>query len=158
MPSKLIDPAALPTMSFDWGVIKPLVAADNTDDPAVSLMHVVLFPGKGHERHNHPDSDEILYIVSGTGEQMVDDTDTFPVAAGATVFIPKGAFHSTVNTGWDPLTILAIVRPRGCRAGSQGPAGLPGAGTGRGARARPALEPPAARPHRQRPPSGSGRR
>ena len=26
MPSKLIDPAALPTMSFDWGVIKPLVA------------------------------------------------------------------------------------------------------------------------------------
>ena len=26
MPSKLIDPAALPTMTFDWGVIKPLVA------------------------------------------------------------------------------------------------------------------------------------
>ena len=80
MPSKLIDPAALPTMSFDWGLIKPLVATENTEGPAMSLMHVVLLPGEGHERHNHPDSDEILYILSGRGEQMVDDADTFPVA------------------------------------------------------------------------------
>ena len=30
MPSKLIDPESLPTMSFDWGVIKPLVADRRT--------------------------------------------------------------------------------------------------------------------------------
>jgi len=103
MPSKLIDPEALPTMSFDWGVIKPLVAADNTDNPAVSLMHVVLLPGQGHERHNHPDADEILYILAGTGEQMVDDSTPFPVRPGHAVFIPTGAFHSTVNTGWESV-------------------------------------------------------
>ena len=120
MPSKLIDPETLPTMTFDWGVIKPLVATDNTDDPAVSLMHVVLLPGQGHVRHNHPDSDEILYILAGTGEQMVDDTDTFPVRPGHTVFIPKGAFHSTVNTGWEPLSILAIYAPAGAEQALKG--------------------------------------
>jgi oxalate decarboxylase/phosphoglucose isomerase-like protein (cupin superfamily) len=113
MPSKLIDPAALPTMTFEWGVIKPLVATDNTEDPAVSLMHVVLLPGQGHERHNHPGSDEILYILSGRGEQMVDDGEPFPVGPGQGVFIPKGAFHSTVNTGWEPMTILAVYAPAG---------------------------------------------
>ncbi len=113
MPSKLIDPSALPTMSFDWGVIKPLVATDNTEDPDVSLMHVVLLPGQGHERHNHPDADEILYILSGEGEQMVDDAQTFPVRAGQAVWIPKEAFHSTMNTGWDPLILLAIYAPAG---------------------------------------------
>jgi oxalate decarboxylase/phosphoglucose isomerase-like protein (cupin superfamily) len=113
MPSKLIDPAALPTMSFDWGVIKPLVATDNTEDPDVSLMHVVLLPGQGHERHNHPDADEILYILSGEGEQMVDDAQTFPVRAGQAVWIPKEAFHSTMNTGWEPLILLAIYAPAG---------------------------------------------
>jgi oxalate decarboxylase/phosphoglucose isomerase-like protein (cupin superfamily) len=113
MPSKLIDPASLPTMSFDWGLIKPLVAKENTDGPAMSLMHVVLLPGEGHERHNHPDSDEILYIVSGHGEQMVDDSDTFDVGPGQAVFIPKAAFHSTVNTGWEPLVLLAIYAPAG---------------------------------------------
>ena len=70
MSSELIDPATLPTMSFDWGVIKPLVAGVSDN---VSLMHVVLLPGQGHERHNHPDADEILYVLGGAGEQMVDD-------------------------------------------------------------------------------------
>ena len=113
MPSKLIDPAALPTMTFEWGVIKPLVATDNTDDPAVSMMHVVLLPGQGHERHNHPASDEILYFLSGEGEQMVDDGEPFEVRPGQAVFIPKGAFHSTINRGWEPMAILAIYAPAG---------------------------------------------
>jgi oxalate decarboxylase/phosphoglucose isomerase-like protein (cupin superfamily) len=113
MPSKLIDPGSLPTMSFEWGLIKPLVARANTEDAGVSLMHVVLLPGQGHERHNHPDADEILYILAGTGEQMVDDESTFPVRPGQAVWIPRGQFHSTVNTGWEPLTILAIYAPAG---------------------------------------------
>jgi oxalate decarboxylase/phosphoglucose isomerase-like protein (cupin superfamily) len=110
MPSKLIDPNTLPTMGFDWGVIKPLVAGDS---PNVSLMHVVLQPGQGHERHNHPDADEILYVLSGTGDQMVDDEQTFAVRAGHTVWIPQGAFHSTQNTGWEPMALLAIYAPGG---------------------------------------------
>jgi oxalate decarboxylase/phosphoglucose isomerase-like protein (cupin superfamily) len=113
MPSKLVDPAALPTMTFEWGAIKPLVAAANTPGAELSLMHVVLLPGQGHERHNHPSSDEILYLLAGSGEQMVDDGEPFAVGAGQAVFIPKGAFHSTVNTGWEPLTILAVYAPAG---------------------------------------------
>jgi oxalate decarboxylase/phosphoglucose isomerase-like protein (cupin superfamily) len=107
-------------MSFDWGLIKPLVSAANTDSPAMSLMHVVLLPGEGHERHNHPESDEILYILSGRGEQMVDDADTFPVTPGQTVFIPTAAFHSTVNTGWEPLVLLAIYAPAGAEEALKG--------------------------------------
>ncbi len=107
-------------MSFDWGVIKPLVATENTEGTAVSLMHVVLLPGRGHERHNHPDSDEILYFLSGEGEQMVDDGEPFGVRAGQSVFIPKGAFHSTINTSWEPLTILAIYAPAGAEEALKG--------------------------------------
>jgi oxalate decarboxylase/phosphoglucose isomerase-like protein (cupin superfamily) len=44
---------------------------------------------------------------------MVDDADTFPVGAGQAVFIPRGAFHSTVNTGWEPLALLAVYAPAG---------------------------------------------
>ena len=120
MPSNLIDPGALPTMSFDRGLIKPLVATENTDGPAMSLMHVVLLPGEGHERHNHPDSDEILYILSGRGEQMVDDSETFAVGPGQAVFIPKAAFHSTVNTGWEPLVLLAVYAPAGAEEALKG--------------------------------------
>jgi oxalate decarboxylase/phosphoglucose isomerase-like protein (cupin superfamily) len=122
MPSKLVDPAALPTMTFEWGVIKPLIADANTPGTELSLMHVVLLPGRGHERHNHPDSDEILYVLSGRGEQMVDDEEPFAVGAGQAVYIPKGAYHSTANTGWEPLTLLAVYAPAGAE---EALAGLP---------------------------------
>jgi oxalate decarboxylase/phosphoglucose isomerase-like protein (cupin superfamily) len=111
--SKFVDPASLPTWTFDWGVIKPLVAGENTDGTAVSMMHVILLPGKGHDRHNHPDSDEILYILAGAGDQMVDDGSPQRVSAGDSVFIPKGAFHSTINTSYEPMVILAIYAPAG---------------------------------------------
>jgi oxalate decarboxylase/phosphoglucose isomerase-like protein (cupin superfamily) len=114
MPSQLIDPAELPTMTFGWGVIKPLVSQDNVaETPDVSLMHVVLLPGQGHDRHNHPDADEILYVLAGAGDQMVDDAATFAVRPGQAIWIPKGAFHSTVNTGWEPMVLLAIYAPAG---------------------------------------------
>ena len=74
-------------MAFDWGVIKPLVAGVSDN---VSLMHVVLLPGQGHERHNHPDADEILYVLAGTGEQMVDDTTTFDGPSGPHRVDPEG--------------------------------------------------------------------
>jgi oxalate decarboxylase/phosphoglucose isomerase-like protein (cupin superfamily) len=115
--SQLIDPSALPTMSFDWGVIKPLVAGVSDN---VSLVHVVLLPGQGHERHNHPGSDEILYVLAGTGEQMVDDTTTFDIRPGHTVWIPRAAFHSTRNTGWEPLVLLAVYAPGGAENALKG--------------------------------------
>ncbi len=122
MPSKLVDPDALPTMSFEWGVIKPLVSTANTDAPGLSLMHVVLLPGQGHVRHDHPGSDEVLYVLSGRGEQMVDDGKPFPVGPGQAIFVPKGAPHSTVNTGWEPMALLAIYAPAGAE---EALAGLP---------------------------------
>ena len=44
---------------------------------------------------------------------MVDDREPFPVRPGQTVFIPQGAFHSTLNTGYEPMAILAIYAPAG---------------------------------------------
>lgn len=120
MPSKLVDPTTLPTLTFDWGVIKPLVARENTEGAGVSLMHVVLLPGQGHVRHDHPDADEILYILAGTGEQMVDDGEPFGVSAGQAVYVPRTAPHSTLNTGWEPLSLLAIYAPAGAEEALKG--------------------------------------
>jgi oxalate decarboxylase/phosphoglucose isomerase-like protein (cupin superfamily) len=115
--SQPIDPSALPTMTFDWGVIKPLVAGVSDN---VSLLQVVLFPGQGHRRHNHPGSDEILHVLAGTGEQMIDDATTFDIRPGHTVWIPKAAFHSTRNTGWEPLVLLAVYAPGGAENALKG--------------------------------------
>lgn len=33
----------------------------------------MILPGRGHARHNQPGSEEMLYVISGEGEQMVED-------------------------------------------------------------------------------------
>jgi oxalate decarboxylase/phosphoglucose isomerase-like protein (cupin superfamily) len=111
--NQFVDPASMPTQTFDWGIIKWFVTPDRTAGAAITFGEVVLLPGKGHDRHNHPESEEILYILSGEGEQMLDDGAPFPVRAGVTIYVPTGVYHSTLNTGWQPLRLLALYNPGG---------------------------------------------
>jgi oxalate decarboxylase/phosphoglucose isomerase-like protein (cupin superfamily) len=106
------SPHDCPTMTFDWGAIKWFVTPGR-ENAAMTFGEVILLPGKGHARHNHPTSEEILYVLSGEGEQMVEDGTPFPIKPGDTIYVPMAAFHSTLNTGWEPLRLLATYNPAG---------------------------------------------
>ena len=108
-----VDANSIPTQTFDWGAIKWLVAPGITQGASFTFGEVVLLPGQGHARHNHPQSEEILYVLSGEGEQTIDDGTPFPVRPGDTIYVPTAVFHSTMNTGWAPLRLLAIYNPGG---------------------------------------------
>jgi oxalate decarboxylase/phosphoglucose isomerase-like protein (cupin superfamily) len=108
-----VDPNAVPTQTFEWGAIKWFVTPDATEGAGITFGEVVLQPGRGHDRHNHPKSEEILYVLSGEGEQMLDDGNPFPVKPGDTIYVPTGVFHSTRNTGWEPMRLLALYNPGG---------------------------------------------
>src|SRR3954453_17929284 len=85
---------------------------------------VLLAPGKGHTRHNHPGVEEILYIVSGQGVQMVEDENGQPmrqtVTAGDMVHIPADVYHETINSGWEAMKLIAIYAPCGPEAQLRG--------------------------------------
>lgn len=108
-----VDPNAIPTQTFDWGAIKWFVTPELTEGAGITFGEVVLQPGRGHDRHNHPESEEILYVLSGEGEQMLDDHEPFAVKPGDTIYVPTGLFHSTRNTGWEPMRLLALYNPGG---------------------------------------------
>jgi oxalate decarboxylase/phosphoglucose isomerase-like protein (cupin superfamily) len=108
-----VDPNAIPTQTFDWGAIKWFVTPELTEGAGITFGEVVLQPGRGHDRHNHPESEEVLYVLSGEGEQMLDDHEPFAVKPGDTIYVPTGVFHSTRNTGWEPMRLLALYNPGG---------------------------------------------
>jgi oxalate decarboxylase/phosphoglucose isomerase-like protein (cupin superfamily) len=110
---KQIEPNTVPTQTLDWGAIKWFVTPDRTQGANMTFGEVVLLPGLGHDRHNHPESEEILYVLSGEGMQMLDDGEPFPVKAGDTIYVPTAVYHSTKNTGWSPMRLLAIYNPGG---------------------------------------------
>jgi len=101
------------TLSFDWGNVKLLSSPAVAGGQSMTFGMVVLQPGKGHERHNHPDADEILFIISGEGDQMLDDEPAVRVRPGASIYVPRGVYHSTMNTGWEPLRFVVVYAPAG---------------------------------------------
>ena len=50
-------------------------------------------------------TEELAYVLTGVGELQLDG-DTVPYAAGAALYIPAGVWHSVVNTGTDPVTMV----------------------------------------------------
>ncbi|GKV67412.1 MULTISPECIES: cupin domain-containing protein [Sporosarcina] len=110
---RYIHPEDVETQMFDWGTLKWFSEPRVTNAQKFSMGIVNLKPGKGHDRHNHPEEEEVLYVVSGEGEQTVDDGAPTKITAGMCVHIPAGSYHSTINTGWETLKLVAIYSPHG---------------------------------------------
>lgn len=102
---------------FDWGHLSVVLGPRVNGAQKFSAAVVTLPPGKGHTRHNHPDAEEILYILEGTGAQMVEDAAGTPhteqVRPGTCVFIPDSRFHATLNTGAVEMKIFVVYSPTG---------------------------------------------
>ena len=117
---RFVSPDDVETQVFPWGTLKWLSEARVTNAKNFSTGIVLLAPGKGHTRHNHPGVEEILYVISGEGIQMVEDSEGHPVrqpiSAGMLVHIPADVYHETINRGWEALKLVAIYAPPGPEA------------------------------------------
>lgn len=113
----IVYPEDVETVVFDWGKARFLSEPLLTSAERFSFGVVELAPGQGHARHNHPGAEEIIYVVAGVGEQMVDDTPPVAVRAGASIYIPADVYHSTINTGDDTLRLIVVYSPPGSERG-----------------------------------------
>ena len=102
---------------FDWGRLALTVAPEVNDAVRFSGGVVDLQKGQGHARHNHPGAEEIIFVISGTGEQMVEDEHGShvirKVGPGCTVYVPESRFHATLNTGEGPMQLFVVYSPAG---------------------------------------------
>ena len=114
-----VRPVDVETQMFDWGKLNWLSEPLVTMAERFSCGLVTLEPGKGHARHNHPYSEEILYVIEGTGIQTVELTSGIlekEIVTGELVHIPTAVYHSTINSGDVPMKLIAIYSPFGPEA------------------------------------------
>ncbi len=110
-------PGDVDAFGFDWGHLSVVLGPQVNGAQRFSAAVVTVPPGQGHSRHNHPGAEEIIYILEGTGQQMVEDEAGQPhtetVRPGCCVFIPESRFHSTLNTGTTEMKIFVVYSPTG---------------------------------------------
>lgn len=63
--------------------------------------------GKKIDTHRHPEADEILFLQTGTARVHLGDSVRV-VHAGATVYIPAGAWISADNVGSAAVKLVAV--------------------------------------------------
>lgn len=115
--NNFVTPRDVSAFGFDWGRLSLTVGPEVNGAKQFSGGVVDLPAGKGHTRHNHPGAEEIIFVISGAGEQMVEDPAGNPivqkVGPGTTVLVPESRFHSTLNTGSGPMQLFVVYSPAG---------------------------------------------
>ena len=110
-------PDDVAAFGFDWGQLALTVGPEVNGATAFSGGIVTLAPGGGHSRHNHPGAEEIILVLEGAGEQMVEDDHGTPViqpvGPGCTIYVPASRYHSTLNTGPATMRLFVVYSPAG---------------------------------------------
>src|SRR5688572_17403135 len=94
----------------DGSEIRELLAHRNSCIAKQSLAEARLPPGASTTPHYHPLTEEIYYLLEGTG-QMTIGHETRDVAPGDAVAIPPGAVHTITNIGTGTLRFLCCCAP-----------------------------------------------
>ncbi len=58
----------------------------------------------------HPDNDQLLLLVAGSGRAIVDG-ETWDIAAGDAVLVPAGSQHNLLTAGDAPMQIVTTYSP-----------------------------------------------
>ena len=75
-----------------------------------SLAEATLEPDEATQRHYHRASEEIYFVLKGSGRMEIDG-ETRMVRPGDAILIPAGAWHTLENNGTSELRILCCCAP-----------------------------------------------
>jgi mannose-6-phosphate isomerase-like protein (cupin superfamily) len=72
---------------------------------------VYLQPGQDCGQHSTEQKEEMLVFLSGQGNLLIEEKESFPVGRGRVSYIPPHTRHDVKNTGSEPLIYIYCVVP-----------------------------------------------
>ena len=101
-----VEALGLPGRQLRWLVAPGAIAAQNC-----SACVIRVAPGdKVRPAHSHPNGEEVIFIITGSGRVLVAG-EVSPVKAGSTVLFPRGAVHMLHNTGSEEMKVVCFFAP-----------------------------------------------
>ena len=65
-------------------------------------------PDKSMDIHSHKEADELIYVIKGTANFLVNDAESV-LSEGSVILIPKRVMHKAYNTGSKPYECLYLI-------------------------------------------------
>jgi quercetin dioxygenase-like cupin family protein len=97
---------ALPGRRLRW-----LINSELLDSQHMSVCMIRVAPGeKVRPAHSHPNGEEAIHIITGSGRVLVEG-EVSAVRAGSTVLFPQGSVHMLQNTGTEEMKVICFFAP-----------------------------------------------
>lgn len=94
----------MPGVETRWLITEALLGVSN-----IAVAIAVLPPGSGHALHRHPNADEVVLVVKGSGIRLGATEHTI-LHEGEGFHTPASEWHGFANTT-DQTTTIAIIYP-----------------------------------------------
>lgn len=96
---------------FDWGSIEWIYEPDTKKFTNIIFIGLsTILPGKRQKEHIHYGDEQLLYVLSGRGEQLIGNELSIK-KPGSLFHIDAGSVHEAINTGKEPIKELLISIP-----------------------------------------------
>lgn len=96
--------------ALDGAIVEELNTEKEREQLGISLALGTLSGGRTARHHHHKVSEEIYYVLSGSGKIYLNGGKT-GINKGTFVFIPPGVVHALENPSEEELKILCIASP-----------------------------------------------
>jgi quercetin dioxygenase-like cupin family protein len=70
-------------------------------------------PGCFVREHMHPDNEEVIFVLEGKGEALIDGEDRVPMVKGTCLFFGRGRPHRFLASEDGPMTFMWLIMPGG---------------------------------------------
>jgi quercetin dioxygenase-like cupin family protein len=101
-----VEGLGLPGRELRWLVAPGAVPAEGC-----SACVIRVAPGdRVRPAHSHPNGEEVIYIIRGSGRVLVGG-EVRVVKEGTAVLFPRGVVHMLHNTGADEMKVVCFFAP-----------------------------------------------
>lgn len=99
-----------PFITKDTSITREILSPANSSLFNQSLAEAIVVPGNATDEHYHIETEEIYYIIRGSGLMMISD-EKREVNAGDGIVIEPGIKHKIWNTSNGDLVFLCCCAP-----------------------------------------------
>jgi quercetin dioxygenase-like cupin family protein len=94
-------------ISEDWGSLSWLASKPLGNAEGLTVGRVTIKAGQTNPRHRHPKSEEVLYLLKGRINHILDDK-TVTMSAGDVITIAPGVFHNASCIGSEDADMVVV--------------------------------------------------
>lgn len=109
---KILHESEVPEKAVPGRFLRWIADSKSLSPEFLSSCVMRVLPGETvRPAHSHPQGEELIYVISGSGKVAVDG-EVGALRPGTAVLFPKGAVHMVRNSGAEEMKVICFFAPQ----------------------------------------------